>query len=229
MAPLEIEIAAGDAERLRFEVIGTDLAGFVGSESEEVPEDEDMENLRWIAENNLVLAGAAAKTEEADEEDDVDSGDVGDEGLCGNGAERRDCAGKGGEEESAEEEEREEDDAEELEEIELLERLYLTVRGVWTCSSVALEVDDFAETTGLLGGMSLTLFPRGDFRGFVEETLPKASSSWQLSSLLSLLLSCLSTFAAALVLVDFEIEVEFFKPLEDSPMICGITIGAPCW
>lgn len=150
-----------------------------------------------------------------------------DESLCGNGAERTDCAGKGGEQESAEEEEEEEDDAEELEEIELLERLRLTVRGGWTCSSVALEVDDFAETTGLLGGMSLTLFPRGDFRGFVEEALPEASSSSQLSSLLSLLLSCLGSFATAL-LFDFIIEVEFFEPWEDSPMICGTSNGAPC-
>lgn len=49
-----MEIAAGDAERLRFEDTGTDLAGFVSSESEEVPEDEDMENLRGIAEDTLV-------------------------------------------------------------------------------------------------------------------------------------------------------------------------------
>lgn len=151
-----------------------------------------------------------------------------DERLCGNGVERTDCAGKGGEEESAEEEDEEEDDAEELEEIELLERLRLTVRGGWTCSSVALEVDDFAETMGLLGGMSLTLFPRDDFRGFAEEALPEASSSSQLSSLLSLLLSCLSSFATALFLFDFEIEVEVFEPLEDSPMICAISNGAPC-
>lgn len=151
-----------------------------------------------------------------------------DERLCGNGAERTDCAGKGGEEESAEEEEEEEDDAEELEEIELLERLRLTVRGGWTCSSVALEVDDFAETMGLLGGMSLTLFPRGDFRSFAEEALPEASSSSQLSSLLSLLLSCLSSFATALFLFDFEIEVEVFEPLEDSPMICATANGALC-
>lgn len=54
LAPLEMEIAAGDAERLRFEVTGTDWAGFVGSESEEVPEDEDMEDLRGIAEDTLV-------------------------------------------------------------------------------------------------------------------------------------------------------------------------------
>lgn len=152
-----------------------------------------------------------------------------DERLCGNGAEGTDCAGKGGEEESAEEEEEEdEDDAKELEEIELLERLRLTVRWGWTCSSVALEVDDFAETMGLLGGMSLTLFPRGDFRGFVEEALPEASSSSELASLLSLLLSCLSSFAAALFLFDFEIEVEFFEPLENSPMICRTSNGAPC-
>lgn len=49
-----MEIVAGDAERLRFEVTGTDLAGFVSSESEEVPEDEDTENSRWTAEDNLV-------------------------------------------------------------------------------------------------------------------------------------------------------------------------------
>lgn len=48
-----MESAAGDAERLRFEVTGTDWAGFVGSESEEVPEDEDMEDLRGIAEDTL--------------------------------------------------------------------------------------------------------------------------------------------------------------------------------
>lgn len=49
-----MEIAAGDAERLRFEVTGTGLAGFVISESEEVSADEDTENSRWIAEDNLV-------------------------------------------------------------------------------------------------------------------------------------------------------------------------------
>ncbi len=49
-----MEIAAGDAERLRFEATGTDLAGFVSSESEEVPEDEDTENSRWVAEDDLV-------------------------------------------------------------------------------------------------------------------------------------------------------------------------------
>lgn len=43
LAPLEVEVAAGEAERLRFEVMGTDLAGFVCSESEEVPEDDDTE------------------------------------------------------------------------------------------------------------------------------------------------------------------------------------------
>lgn len=150
--------------------------------------------------------------------------------LCGNGAERTDCAGKGDEEESAaeeEEEEEEEDDAAELEAIELLERLRLTVCGGWTCSSVALEVDDFAETTGLLGVMSLTLFPRGDFRGFVEEALPEASSSSLLSSLLSLL-SCLTTFATAFFLFEFKIAVEFFAPLEDLPTICGASSGTPC-
>ena len=115
----------------------------------------------------------------------------------------------------------------ELEETELLERLRLTVGGGWTCSSVALEVDDFAETTGLLGVMSLTLFPRGDFRGFVEEALPEALSSSILSSLLSLL-SCLTTFATALSLFEFKIAVEVFEPLEDSPMICGTSNGTPC-
>lgn len=148
-----------------------------------------------------------------------------DERLCGNGAERTDCAGKGGEEESAEEEEEEE---EELEEIELLERLRLAVRGGWACSSVALEVDDFAESPGLLEGMSLALFPRGACRGFVEEALPEASSSSPLSSLLSLLLSCLSSFATALFLFVLETEVEFFEPPEDSPMVCVTSDGAPC-
>lgn len=159
-----------------------------------------------------------------------------DKRLCGNGAERTERAGKGEEEESAEEEEEEdeeeeeeeeEDDAMELEEVELLERLRLTVCGGWTCSSVALEVDDFAETAGLLGVMSLTLFPRGDFRGFVEEAQPEASSSSLPSSLLSLL-SCLITFATALFLFEFEIAVNFFEPLEDLLTICGISNGAPC-
>lgn len=151
-----------------------------------------------------------------------------DELLCGNVVERTDCAGKGGEVEAAEEVEEEEDDAEELEDIELLDRLRLTVRGGWAGSSVALEVDDFAETTGLLGGMLLTLFPIGDFRGFVDEALPDASSSYPLSSLLSLLLSCLSSFATALFLFDIKIEVGFFESLEDSSMVCGISNGAPC-
>lgn len=48
-----MEIAAGDGERLRLEVTGTDWAGFEGSESEGVSEDEDMEGLRGIAEDNL--------------------------------------------------------------------------------------------------------------------------------------------------------------------------------
>lgn len=79
LAPLEV--AVGEAERLRFEVAGIDLAGAVSeaecpgaedkteisrfadgveitatsdSESEEVPEDEDTERLRWGAEGSLV-------------------------------------------------------------------------------------------------------------------------------------------------------------------------------
>lgn len=54
LAPLEVDTAAGEVERLRFEVTGTGLAGFVSSESEEVPEDEDTEGSRWRAEDNLV-------------------------------------------------------------------------------------------------------------------------------------------------------------------------------
>lgn len=149
--------------------------------------------------------------------------------MCGNGAERTDCAGEGGEEESAaEEEEEEEDDAEELEEIGLLDGLRWTVRWGWACSSVALEVDDFAETAGLLGGMSLTPFPRGAFRGLVEEAPPEASFSSSLSSLLSLLLSFLSSFVTTLFLFDFKLVVEFFGPLEDSPSVCDTSSGAPC-
>lgn len=152
-----------------------------------------------------------------------------DERLCDSGPDRTDWAGKGAEEEAAEEdddeEEEEEDDTEELEEIELLERLRLTVLGGCACSSVALEVDDFAETTGLLGGMDLTPFPpfpRGTFGCFVEEALLEAPSSSPLSSLLlSLLLSRLGSFATALFLLDFDIEVEAFALLYDSPIVCG--------
>lgn len=93
---------------------------------------------------------------------------------------------------------------------------------------MALEVDDSAETRGLQGGMSLTPFPRGAFRGFVGEALLEAPSSSPLLSLLSLLLSCLSSFATTLFLFDFMIEFEFFEPLEGSPMVCGTSNGAPC-
>lgn len=181
----------GEAERLRFEVTGIDLVGAVGevdglgeeeetgisrfadgverratsdSESDEVPKDEDMERLRWSAEDSLVLAGVGAKADEVDDNDDEDSEDIEDERLCENGADRMDWGGTGAEEVAAEEEdeeEEEEDDAEELDEVELLERLRLAVLEGCACSSVALEVDDFAETTGLLGGMVSTPFPRG--------------------------------------------------------------------
>ena len=239
-APLEVEVAAGEAERLRFEDTGIDLAGDMGeaddpgadeeteispftdgiegratsdSEFEEFPGDEDMERFRWSAANGLVWAGAGAKADEADD-DEVDSDDMDDERLYSNGADRTDWACKGAEEEAEEEEEEEEeDDAEELEEVELLERLRLTILGGCTCSSVALEVDDFAEKTGFLGGMGLMPFPRGAFGGFVEETPFEVSSSSPLPLLLSLLLSWLCSFATARFLFDFEIEVGFFALL----------------
>lgn len=80
LAPLEIEAAVGEAERLRFEVTGIDLDEAVSevedsgaedkrelsrfvdevertatsdSVSEEVPEDEDTERLCWFAEDSL--------------------------------------------------------------------------------------------------------------------------------------------------------------------------------
>lgn len=235
----------GEAERLRFEVTGIDLAGAVGEaddsgeeEDTEISsfadgversatsdsEDEDTERLRWSAEDSLVLAGVGAKADEADDDDDEDSEDIEDERLGENGADRMDWVGKGAEELAAEEEdeeEEEEDDAEELDEVELLERLRLAVLGGCACSSVALEVDDFVETTGLLGGMGPTPFLRGPFRGFIEEALLEAPSSSPLSSPLSLLLSCLGSFATALFLFDFGIEVEVLLPLEDSPIFRG--------
>lgn len=249
LAPLEVEVAVGEAERLRFEVTGIDLAGVVGeaddsgeeedtgissfadgversatsdSESDKVPEDEDTERLRWSAEDSLVLAGVGARADEADDDDDEDSEDIEDERFGENGVGRMDWVGKGAEELAAEEEdEEEEDDAEELDEVELLERLRLAVLGGCACSSVALEVDDFVETTGLLGGMGPTPFLRGPFRGFIEEALLEAPSSSPLSSPLSLLLSCLGSFATALFLFDFEIEVEVLLPLEDSLIFRG--------
>lgn len=152
-----------------------------------------------------------------------------DERSCENGADRTDWVGKGAEEEAAEEEEEdddeeeeEDDDAEELEDVELLERVRLTLLGGCACSSVALEVDDFADTTGLLGAIGLTPFPRGAFGGFVEEALLEASSSSPLSSLLlSLLLSCLGSFATAVFLFDFDMEFKVFALLCDSPTVCG--------
>lgn len=57
LAPLEVEVSAGETERLRFDVAGRELAGVVSgadSESEDVSEDEDTERLRWSAEDSLV-------------------------------------------------------------------------------------------------------------------------------------------------------------------------------
>lgn len=143
-----------------------------------------------------------------------------------NEVDRTDWAGKGAEEDDDDDEdddeEEDDDDAEELEEIELLR---LTLLGGCACSSVALEVDDFAETTGLLGGIGLTPFPRGAFEGFVEEALLDASSSSALSSLLlSLLLSRIDSFATALFFFDVDIEFKVFALMIDFPVVCGTSV-----